>query len=277
MKLINGIKKLLELRHVSETAAVIRQIQQEQYVLNLLTTERYKDSRHLARFENQIFSRHGADGIIGEIFKRIGVTSKVFIEIGCGNGLENNTANLLWCGWSGFWFDGDLANINAVNKHLTHYIAQGKLSARQAFFTAENVPGVMKEAGVPGEFDLLSLDVDRNTYYIWEALRSYHPRVAVIEYNSKVLPSCDWKVEYDSQKVWNGTNYMGASLKALENLGRELGYYLVGCDLVGADCFFIRNDIDKAHFLGPYTAEQHYEPPRFYLLRNSGHRNCFAD
>jgi len=250
---------------------------QESYVLQLLQTPRYQEPGRLLRYENQVFSRHGADGIIAEIFRRIGTESKVFVEIGCADGLENNTTNLLWSDWSGFWFDGSEKRIASLSGQFKTPLAQGRLKAKQAFFDAENVAGILEGSGVPKEFDLLSLDIDRNTYYVWESMAAFRPRVVVIEYNAKVLPSCEWKVAYDAKKVWNETNYMGAGLKALEKLGQKLGYVLVGCDLVGADAFFVRKDVDLSAFASPFTAENHYEPPRFFLTRNQGHRNCFED
>ncbi|MCK7506146.1 MAG: hypothetical protein MZV70_20090 [Desulfobacterales bacterium] len=42
------------------------------------------------------------DGIIHEIFRRIGTTTKIFAEVGLGDGCENNTAFLLSQGWTGF-------------------------------------------------------------------------------------------------------------------------------------------------------------------------------
>ena len=184
-----------------------KQILQETYVLQLMQQPRYQDPKRLMRYENQVFSRHGQDGIIDEIFRRVGVDSKVFVEIGCGDGLENNTTNLLRSGWRGFWFDGSKARIAAVPDQFAEPLRQGTLKARQAFFEAENVVAILESAGVPREFDLLSLDIDRNTYYVWEAMAAYRPRVAVIEYNAKALPSRDWKVDYDRRKSWNLTNY----------------------------------------------------------------------
>ena len=84
-------------------------------------------------------------------------------------------------------------------------------------------------------------------------------------------------MDYDPRKVWNLTNYMGAGLKALEQLGERMGYALVGCDIMGADAFFVRKDVDLTRFCEPFTADNHYEPPRFFLLRQAGHPSCFED
>jgi hypothetical protein len=87
----------------------------------------------------------------------------------------------------------------------------------------------------------------------------------------------DWKVRYAPELVYNCTSYFGGSLKAFEKLGAELGYALVGCELAGINAFFVRQDLVGDKFAAPFTAENHYEPPRYFLLRRDGHPRCFTD
>jgi hypothetical protein len=130
---------------------------------------------------------------------------------------------------------------------------------------------------VPREFDLLSLDIDQNTYYAWEGLQSFRPRVVVVEYNAAIPPDVDWKVSYRADRVWDGTQNFGASLKALERLGARMGYSLVGCDLAGTNAFFVRAELAESRFAAPFTAENHYEPVRYSLLARRGHPPAILD
>ena len=68
---------------------------------------RYGDPRRLLYYHSQVCSQNAEDGIIHEIFCRIGTSRKVFVEVGVGSGCENNTAFLLSQGWTGFWIDGN--------------------------------------------------------------------------------------------------------------------------------------------------------------------------
>jgi len=77
--------------------------------LDLRDHPRYRDPQRLLRFQAQVCSQNGEDGIIHEIFRRIGTTTKIFAEVGVGDGCENNTAFLLSQGWTGFWIDGESA------------------------------------------------------------------------------------------------------------------------------------------------------------------------
>jgi len=47
------------------------------------------------------FSQNGEDGIIEFLSDKIFDNNKYFVEIGCGNGLENNSTNLVLNNWSG--------------------------------------------------------------------------------------------------------------------------------------------------------------------------------
>jgi hypothetical protein len=142
--------------------------------------------------------------------------------------------------------------------------------------TKENIDSLLKAAAVTEEFDLLSVDVDQNTYYIWEGMAHYRPRVVVVEYNATFPPQHDWKVAYAADKVWDGSNYFGASLKAFERLGARMGYRLVGCETAGANAFFVREDCVGKKFCAPFTAENHFEPPRYFLTRRCGHPPGFG-
>ena len=156
---------------------------------------RFNDPKRLLRHQTQICSQNGEDGIIHEIFKRIGTTSKVFVEIGVGDGRENNTAFLLSQGWRGFWFDGGDQFLGSM--HGRRDLADGCLRHHIGFVTRENVAGLFGSLGVPAEFDLLSVDIDQNTYHVWEGLKAYRPRVVVVEYNAALPPDIDWKVNYE--------------------------------------------------------------------------------
>jgi len=258
-------------------AAQALRLQQESYLLQLLKELRYAEPGRLARHEHQVFSQNGEDGIVAEIFRRIGVSTRTFLEIGAGSGLENNTTWWLMQGWRGYWVEGGEPYLRKIERRLSAPLADGRLTLLRTFVTAENVANVLRDGGVPEEMDLFSLDIDRNTYWIWAALPRLRARVVVVEYNSAYPPECDWKVPYDPTRVWNNTTFFGASLKAFELLGREFGYCLVGCDLTGSNAFFVRQDLVGNHFAAPFTAENHYEPTRLFLLRTQGYPRCTAD
>ena len=96
---------------------------------------------------------------------------------------------------------------------------------------------------VPHEFDLVCIDIDYNDYWVWKNLKDFHSRVVVIEYNSTIPYNESLSVKYDPATVWDGTNYFGASLAAMEKLGRQKEYTLVGCANHGVNAFFIDSSL----------------------------------
>ena len=229
----------------------------------ILAAEKQADPKTLTAYGFTAFSQTDEDGILEEIYQRIGTTNKQFLEFGCGNGLENNSTYLLFTGWQGLWMDGSRENIEVVRQKFPTYLAAGRLKAIETFITLENINGLIEQSGLDKNLDLLSIDIDGNDYWIWEIIDGVQPRVVVIEYNAIFRPPHKIVQEYNPAHRWRGTNYFGASLKALEELGERKGYRLVGCSFSGANAFFIRQDLIGDRFSAPFTAEHHYRAPRY--------------
>lgn len=243
--------------------------------IDLKDHPRYSSQRRILRYAFQVCSQNGEDGIIHEIFNRIGITNQIFVEIGAGDGCENNTAFLLSQSWKGYWIDGDPTFLKTLKKR--NDIDENSIQGLVSFVTKENISASLEQLNVPKDFDLLSLDIDQNTYYIWEGLRDYRPRVVVVEYNSSIPPDINWKAHYNPNRIWDGTHNFGASLKAFELLGKKFGYSLVGCEFTGANAFFVRNDCIRENFEEPFTSENHYEPPRYAFKYRRGHSATILD
>ena len=245
-------------------ATQIAQLQEHRR--GLLETPRNSDDRRLVKYGYRVYSQADEDGILHEIFCRIGEGSKTFVELGAGSGLENNTLFLLIQGWRGVWIEGSERKVAAAKKHLAADIAERRLQVVHQFVTAPKIDSALRRLA-PAEVDLLSIDLDGNDYYILEAIRSIRSRVIVAEYNAKFPPDVRWVMEYNEAHSWDSTDYFGSSLKALETLLSERGYALVGCNLLGSNAFFVRRELAAdPPFCSPFTAQNHYEPPRYFLL-----------
>jgi hypothetical protein len=273
---LNFIKRITQIRNILNV--VLKKIDDDKGIKvtqflaeHLFNNPKYTSSKRLNRHEYQVFSQNGEDGIIQEIFNRIGHTNKYFIEFGVENGLECNSTNLLYKNWSGLWIEGSNECYNQVLVRFKDMIDNGQLKIQNEFITAENIQSFFDKANAPVEPDLLSIDIDYNDYYIWKAITKYKPRVVIIEYNSVFRPDTHFVVKYNPKRMWDKTSYFGASLLALEQLGNEMGYNLVGCVFSGSNAFFVRKDLIGDLFEAPYSAENHYEPNRDFLLYKAGH------
>ncbi|MCX6736554.1 MAG: hypothetical protein NTW73_00470 [Candidatus Parcubacteria bacterium] len=182
-------------------------------------------------FEQRFYSQNGEDGIIKIIFDKIKTTNRFCIEFGIGPN-EGNTIYLKKKNWNCLWMDG-----NGDGENI-----------RKEYITAENINELFNKYNVSKEFDLLSIDIDSNDYWVWKAINGYFPRVVVIEYNASIPLTESRVVEYDPNLIWDGTSYFGASLLALKKLGDSKGYTLIACDNKGVNAFFVRNDLIKNNF-----------------------------
>ena len=197
--------------------------------------------------EKKVYSQNGEDGVIESIFDIIGTDSKYAVEIGTQDGTECNTRLLREKGWQVTQFDGDYYN------QIVH----------EEYFTVENINSIFESYGIPKNLDLLSIDIDSNDMWVWNALEdSYKPRVVVIEYNAKIPPTESKSVAYDPELVWNGSDYMGASLKALHLVGKKKGYSLVYCENNGVNAFFVRDDLLNDE-IQAQTPEEAYKAPQY--------------
>ena len=115
--------------------------------------------------------------------------------------------------------------------------------SNREFVTAENINELLANYEVPEDFDLFSLDIDGNDYWVWEALK-YQPSVVVIEYNAAIAMSESKTIPDDPAFSWSAhgrTSYYGASLLALKRLGERKGYVLVYAN--GVNVFFVRSSL----------------------------------
>jgi len=236
------------------------------------TLARAADPKSLHRAYNQVYSQHGEDGYIAEIFSRIGAQGRTFLEIGIGNGLENTTRFLLEQGWRGIWIEGDETLAAQARTVFSQFVEDGALTIISMLVTAENINEAVALAGQGEDFDLITVDIDFNTSHVWRAL-SARSRVCCIEYNASIPASAPVEVRYDPDGVWDGkTNYFGAGLKVVETIGRAKGMSLVGCDLQGVNAFLVRDEDLEDRFRAPFTAENHHELPRYGIQAHIGHQ-----
>ncbi len=195
----------------------------------------------------RVFSQYEEDGILLYIFSVIGMTHKTFVEIGSDDGVNSNSANLYFnFGWHGLFIDGNSTSINRGKKFFSKYPHPWFYKPKFvcAKVTCENINQLIENAGYQGEIGLLSIDIDGNDYWIWNALEVIQPQVVLIEthdefgLNNIVVP-------YDPNYSFPGKHpdYHGASPVAMTNLAKKKGYRLVGANELGFNFIFVKNGI----------------------------------
>lgn len=222
----------------------------------------------LEHFGFKVYSQNDEDGILEEIFQRLGIAAGHFAEIGVENGLECNSLYLLHKGWRGTWIDGNVRQKTAIESRFDSVLANGRLKLHIGFVTAENIEPLFTELGLDNyELDFLSIDIDGMDIYLLEAMK-VRPKVVCIEYNSKFPAKLSKRPEYKPNGGWRGTDYMGSSLLALSEAAVTVGYTLVGSNVVGINAFFVRNDLVGNLFTDAGDVHALYNPPRYWLCQD---------
>ena len=203
-----------------------------------------------------LVSQNGEDGIIVALFKRIGMTDRRFVEIGCGFNGGNSGFLARECGWRGLMVD---AQEGAIARIAARY-AGLPVTPIARTISRENLNPMLRDFGYTGDIDLFSIDVDGVDFWLWDGLEACRPRLLVIEYNYLFGPTASVTVPYDpgfDLDRMASRSYRGASLEALVRLGRRRGYRLVACERVNA--FFVRDDLGAG--IPAIDALTGYHPP----------------
>lgn len=183
-----------------------------------------KPSDWLLAHRRSVTSQLGEDGIIEEIFSLLPPQEKRWcVEFGAGDGhYLSNTYNLIVNhGWYSIQIEANLGRFLALTRLHSGNERVICLNQLITFEGSNSLDSVLSRAPIPKDFDLLSIDIDGNDYYIWESLQEYRPKVLIIEFNPTIphyvsfVQSCNMSVN------------QGCSLLALVELGKRKGYELI--------------------------------------------------
>ena len=185
---------------------------------------------NLQNFERKVHSQNGEDGVIEYIFQNMGTKDKYYVEFGTQDASECVTKHL-WerYGWDGLLIDGS-GKTNDARVIRNHFI------------TAESIVPLFQQYNVPLKFDFLSVDIDRNDFYVGQAIleAGYRPVLLSFEVNRNFEVHDSYTVEYEADKVWQGDAFFGVSPQAITHLAKKYGYDVIYYDHLGVNMFFIQ-------------------------------------
>jgi hypothetical protein len=200
----------------------------------------------------RIFSQFEEDGIALALLSSLGNGPRVFVDIGAGDGVfASNCANLaINLGFHGLFIEADRS---LVERGRAFYARHPDTSLyppafAQASVTPATVNDIVRSAGFTGEIDFLSIDIDGNDYWVWEALTVVEPRVVVIEAHpelgrrSLVAPYTDEPLHVPGRP----SHFLGASPAAMTALAARRGYRLVAANRFGFNLFYVREQLATA-------------------------------
>jgi len=201
-----------------------------------------------AEVEFSAYSQWGEDGIIDWLISKLPMISKTFVEFGVEDYREANTRLLVQMrNWRGLVIDGSFRHINNIKRQDVSWRYQ--LDSVCEFVTRDNINDLIRNSFPSEEIGLISIDIDGNDYWVWQAISCAKPVIFIVEYNAllgDLIPlTVPYISDFDRTKAHYSNLYFGASLPALVSLGVDKGYTFVGTNTTGVNAFFVRNDFSS--------------------------------
>jgi len=238
-------------------------IQQRQLMQHYLVCKENKQLPDIRTTGFKVFSQFEEDGILLYLFSIIGEGSKTFVEIGANDGINSNCSNFaIHFSWSGLFLEGSQKLIKRGEKFYSRIPTpyHPKPNYVQAIVQRENINELLSSNGISGDFELLSIDIDGNDYWVWDAITVARPKVVVIETHIE-FGLHNIVVPYDPDYMFPGKHpvYHGASVVAMNKLAEKKGYRLVAASDYGINQIFLRNDlaVDEIPAIDPASTLWH--------------------
>ena len=179
---------------------------------------------HQARVSSQNFSRFDEDRILARHVSELlpETNHGTAVDLGAGDGVRwSNTYALFTNGWKGVGVESDTRRFTKLARAYRHY---PQVFACRNLVTPHNVVALLQSYEIEKDFEVLSIDVDSNDYWILQAtLGVFRPRLIVAEINENIPPPIRFVVKYDRDFQLRH-HFYGCSIMSLADLCRQHDY-----------------------------------------------------
>ncbi len=203
------------------------------------------------RYCKNIYSQNGEDGIIMQLLKELNIKNGIFCEFGASDGItSSNTFNLIKnYNFTGLAIEGDKSRFQKCVENYKNY-PNIKIMNGFVLYNDKNLnlDKWLENGKLDKNFDLLSIDIDCDDYYVWENMNNFTPKIVIFEVNSYRDPifdelpgkqNTDYNIdllkEQNSSRIATGCSFISAV-----KLGLKKGYIPVSFT---GNLIFVRKDL----------------------------------
>lgn len=230
-------------------------------------------SRWLNEFASNVTSQSGEDGIVAKALSLLPDLNLWCVEFGAWDGKHlSNTYNLVESkGYSVLLIEGDASKFEELRHNYPHKDRAVFVNAFVGWSETDGLDRILSSYPVPRDFDLLSVDVDGNDYHIWKAVKSFQPKLVLIEYNTSMVNGVNFVQSADPRCN------QGSSAASLVKLGSEKGYELIA--VTKYNLLFVRREYYPLFGIPDNSLElMRDEEPNYVFFGYDGtvflHGNC---
>ncbi len=223
-----------------------------------MMTARRIDLTQPATWEFCGFSQNGEDGVLDVLRSQLPTSNRFFVEIGAGDGRENNTSWLaVMEKQNGIMIEGNGWLAGRANRTVIPMCIG--VECLNTFVETDNID-TLRARMLHLDPDVFSIDIDGNDYYIAKAVleQGIRPRIFVVEYNSVYGPERSMTIKHRQSFSYMegdaGNLYYGVSLAGWKKFFKQNDYEFVTVERCGVNAFFVDKNVFPAEFLANVKA-----------------------
>lgn len=198
--------------------------------------------RSILNHRRKYYSEFGEDGLLLYIIKKIKeitTLEKFIVEFGAWDGKHgSNTFIFAEAGYRGIFIEANAEKFLKLKANMTSFPEVSPVCRLVQAKGIDSLENILKEYDAPKNFDILSIDIDGDDYWVWKGLVSFRPKVVVIELNYKDKPGVH-RINQSGEPFVYGIT--GTSITSMNELAAEKGYKLIaniGCNAVFVDAIY---------------------------------------
>ena len=209
---------------------------------SIQTLRQFKKAR-----SRKYFSQSGEDGLLEYVLSCLPHKDKWCVEFGAWDGryLSNTYHFIQEKKYKAVLIEGQKDRYIDLCRSMAD-LDSICINAMVGFKDDDRLDVILSKTSIPKDFDLLSIDIDGDDYFVWQALENYSPKVVIIEINICDKPSVDRLNVSQTPFQWGVS---GTSIKTMTELANRKGYKLIAH--IGCNAIYIRNDLYPIFFTEP--------------------------
>jgi hypothetical protein len=219
-------------------------------IKNLTSFRELKIKRKL--FSNQP-SQSGEDGVLLWAIDKIPKENRNgwCCEFGAWDGihLSNTYFFVVKRGYKSVMIEADPEKYKELQKNYKEFDSV-LINTKVGCGENDSLDKILSQTNIPIEFDILSIDIDGDDYFVWKAMSKYKPTIVIIEINLNLKPEIE---QINDSAADFKIGITGTSARSMTQLAEKKGYVILAH--VGTNMIYVRKEFLNLYYDEPINIE----------------------